>query len=39
MIVDTLGMSTLFLPDLHYHFHGADPNHVVNHAYNVLSYI
>ena len=39
MIVDTLGMSTLFLPDLQYHFHGMDPNEVVNHAYNVLSYI
>ena len=39
MIVDTLGMSTLFLPDLQYHFHGMDPNAVVNHAYNMLSYI
>ena len=32
-------MSTLFLPDLQYHFHGMDPNWVVNHAYNVASYI
>lgn len=39
MMVDSLGMSTLFLPDLQYHFHGIDPNEVVNHAYNVLSYI
>lgn len=39
MMVDTLGMSTLFLPDLQYHFHGMDPNAVVNHAYNVLTYI
>lgn len=39
MIVDTLGMSTLFLPDLQYHFHSMDPNQVVNHAYNVASYI
>lgn len=38
-IVDTVGMSTLFLPDLQYHFHDVDPNEVVNHAYNVLSYI
>lgn len=38
-MVDTLGMDTLFLPDLQYHFHGMDPNWVVNHAYNVLSYI
>ncbi|MCI8669723.1 MAG: DUF4261 domain-containing protein [Lachnospiraceae bacterium] len=39
MLVDTLGMSTLFLPDLQYHFHGMEPNWVVNHAYNLLSYI
>ena len=39
MVADTLGMSTLFLPDLQYHFHGMDPNWVVNHAYNVASYI
>lgn len=39
MLVDSLGMNTLFLPDLQYHFHDMDPNWVVNHAYNVLSYI
>ena len=39
MLVDTVGMSTLFLPDLQYHFHGMDPNWVVNHAYNVASYL
>ncbi|MBO5146525.1 MAG: DUF4261 domain-containing protein [Lachnospiraceae bacterium] len=39
MLIDSLGMSTLFLPDLQYHFHGMDPNAVVNHAYNFLSYI
>lgn len=39
MLVDTVGMSTLFLPDLQYHFHGVDPNAVVNHAYSLLSYI
>ncbi len=39
MIVDTLGMSTLLLPDLQYHFHGINPDFVVNHAYNMLSYI
>lgn len=38
-LVDTLGMSILCLPDLQYHFHGMDPNWVVNHAYNVLLYI
>ena len=39
MLVDSLGMSTLFLPDLQYHFHEMNPDWVVNHAYNVLSYI
>ncbi len=39
MLVDTLGMSTLFLPDLQYHFHGADPNGMVFHAYNIADYI
>lgn len=39
MLVDTLGMSTLFLPNLQYHFHGMDPNWVVNHAYNLLIYL
>lgn len=39
MMVDSLGMSTLYLPDVQYHFHDMDPNWVVNHAYNLLSYI
>lgn len=39
MLVDTVGMSTLFLPDLQYHFHGFEPNWVVNHAYNIASYL
>lgn len=39
VLVDTVGMSTLFLPDLQYHFHGMDPNWVVNHAYHAASYI
>lgn len=39
MMVDTVGMSTLCLPDLQYHFHGMDQNAVVDHAYNMLSYI
>lgn len=39
MLVDTLGMNTLLLPDLQYHFRGLDPNWVVNHAYNVASYL
>lgn len=39
MMVDTLGMSTLFYPDLQYHFHGMNPDEIVNHAYRVLYYI
>lgn len=39
MIVDTLGMSVLCLPDIQYHFHGMDPNIIVNHAYWIASYI
>ena len=31
-------MSVLYLPDLQYHFHNMNPNWVVNHAYNLLSY-
>ncbi len=38
-LIDTLGMSTLFLHDLQYHFHLMEPNWVVNHAYNLLYYI
>lgn len=38
-LVDSLGMSTLFLPDVQYHFHDMEPDWVVNHAYNMLSYI
>lgn len=38
-IVDTLGMSLLYMEDMQYHFHGMDPNWVVNHAYNVACYI
>ena len=39
MMVDTLGMSILSLPDLQYHFHGLEPDDVVNHAMNALIYI
>lgn len=39
MLVDSLGMSELDLPDVQYHFHDLDPDSVVNHAYTVLSYI
>lgn len=39
MVIDTVGMSTLFLPDLQYHFHDVDPNWIVHHAYSLASYI
>lgn len=39
MLIDTLGMGILYLPDLQYHFHDMDPNFVVKHAYNAASYI
>lgn len=38
-IVDTLGLSLLYIEDLQYHFHGMDPNWVVEHAYNMASYL
>lgn len=39
MIVDSVGMEPLRLPNVQYHFHGVNPNAVVGHAYQVLSYI
>ncbi|MDE6834329.1 MAG: DUF4261 domain-containing protein [Ruminococcus sp.] len=39
MLIDTIGMSTLAMPDLQYHFHDMNPDTIVNHAYNLLSYI
>lgn len=38
-VVDTLGLSLLFVEDLQYHFHGLDPNWVVGHAYSMASYL
>lgn len=38
-VVDTLGLSLLYIEDIQYHFHGMDPNWVVNHAYNMASYL
>lgn len=38
-VVDTLGMTLLYLEDLQYHFHGMEPNWVVGHAYTIASYI
>ena len=39
MVVDTVGMSTLFLPDLQYHFHSLSPNLVIRHAYAMALYV
>ena len=39
MLVDTIGMSTLFLPDLQYCFHDLNPTTIVKHAYNMLYFI
>ena len=38
-MVDTLGLSLLYIEDLQYHFHGMDPNWVVGHAYSLASYL
>ena len=38
-VVDTLGLSLLYIEDLQYHFHSMDPNWVVGHAYNMASYV
>lgn len=38
MLVDTIGMGALHLPDLQYYFHDMDPNWVVSHAYSIASY-
>ena len=37
-VVDTLGLYAIGLPDIQYHFHGLNPDDVVNHAYNVAIY-
>lgn len=39
MIVDTLGMNVLYMPDIQYHFKNMNPNWVVDHAYNMACYI
>lgn len=39
MLVDTLGLYAIGLPDIQYHFHNLNPDYIVGHAYNVASYI
>lgn len=38
-IMDTVGLSLLFIEDLQYHFHGMDPNWVVLHANSFACYV
>ena len=38
MLVDTLGLYALVLPDVQYHFRDLNPNDVVRHAYNTAIY-
>ncbi len=38
-VVDTLGLSLLYIEDLQYHFHDMEPDWVVGHAYSMASYI
>lgn len=38
-VVDTLGLSLLYIEDLQYHFHDMAPNWVVGHAYTVAAYL
>ncbi|MCI8869515.1 MAG: DUF4261 domain-containing protein [Lawsonibacter sp.] len=38
-VVDSLGMYAVGLPDVQYHFRDLDPNAVVDHAYNLCSYL
>ena len=39
MIIDTIGMNILYLPDVQYHFRKMNPNYIFAHAYNMLGYI
>lgn len=39
MLVDTLGMGVLLLPDMQYHFHDMEPKWIVSHAYDTALYI
>lgn len=38
-LVDTLGLSLLYIEDLQYHFHDMEPGWVVEHAYNMALYL
>jgi hypothetical protein len=38
MVVDTLGLYVFGIPDVQFHFHGLDPNHVVRLATDIGMY-
>ena len=38
MLVDSLGLHLLPLPDVQYHFHSLNPSDIVKHAYNIAYY-
>ena len=38
MIVDTLGLYALGVPDVQYYFHTLDPNIIIQHAYDIIMY-
>ena len=38
MVIDTLGLYAIGLPDMQYHFKGIDPNEIVAHAFNLAHY-
>lgn len=38
-VLDTLGMYAIGLPDVQLHFHGIDPNLLINYLYNIANYI
>ena len=38
MVIDTLGLYAIGLPDTQYHYKGIDPNKVVAHAFNLAHY-
>lgn len=38
MVVDTVGFHTFLAADVQVHFHGLNPDHVVNYVYNIADY-
>ncbi len=38
MVIDTLGLHVLGIPDVQYHYHDLEPDNLINHGYNVAIY-